>query len=110
MEILKRTHPNDPREDDLVEDNHLWQLLLERFWSMKKEVYYIFHALRCGSSLLNFDGKKINFTFGKDLKEIDGFIEKIKKKYLLKHKDFIQIAMNTLAKDLIKEEQEGCPF
>ena len=110
MESLKKAHPNDPRED-LIKDSDLWTALLFRFWDMKKEVYYAFHGLRCAGSKLEFKNDKIKFTFSDEFD--DDFIKHIKTKYLDPSKDFIQVAMNTLAKEATSKDKkmfEECPF
>jgi len=111
MGNMNRKHPIDPREDDLIGDASLWSILLNRFWDTKKEVYYTFHALRCGGSKLELIGDKVKFTFGEDFE--DSFVEKVKTKYLNQHQDFIQIVMNKMSRDLkngFEKKLEECPF
>ena len=110
MEYMKTQRPYDPRED-LIEDSELWVALLSRLWDMKKNVYGVFHALRCGSSHLALVDNKIKFTFGEDFN--GDFLKKIKEKYLDPNKDFIQVVMNILAKDMQNGSEtmfKECPF
>lgn len=106
--IKEGKHPEDPRPD-LKEDAFIWKELLKRFWSLNKELYYAFHALRIGESKLTLLADDVRFTFSKEYTE--EFVNKVRNEYLNPNKDIIIITLKRLANDLNKEKTlEDCPF
>jgi hypothetical protein len=101
-------HPYDPRED-LKDDTIIWVELLSRLWSLKKDLYYVFHGLRCAGSKLTLYPEDIKFTFSEELNE--DIIDKARKEHLTPNKDLILMTMKRLARDLNGNKTlKDCPF
>lgn len=106
---VNASHPHDPRPD-LSKDAKIWVELLKRMFNIKKELYYIFHGMRCAGSKLELKDENIKFTFSNEFD--DNKISEIREKYLIPNKDLIKITMRTLAKDMNKKELSlsDCPY
>ena len=89
----------DPRPD-LIDDHNLWVRLLRRLFYQDKDLWGLFHALRCGGSTLIFDGDKIVVELSQEWDLL--FRAKVRAKYLHPKAKLLQEALDVLATEFAK--------